>query len=350
MSADKRVLLTIAIPTYNRAEILEKIINQLGKEKERSFLILISDDNSSDNTEAIVKKYQEHLPNLIYHKNETNLGYSGNVCKLYELASTRYIWFLCDDDTVLPGAVTKILQAIEKYKPTIALFNCIWIDPFGRKLLAGVKHDIIHQNINQLSNYQVLTRLTYLSILVVKKRISIKRLKQTDYKDNVFFQVSLSLLLLSNKFKLCELASSIVHRNVGYKYGEFFKFSIVDFLKAIYVTPFKFKSKRIVIKSRQILLTNLQLYLSQKIGLFKYEGNTTTKTKKLIFQYYGFIYGIIFMSFPIIKLIIPTILIKLLYLIKLISIHGYQNGLLIYNKNINRAFTDNRKTGFVNYR
>lgn len=343
-------LLTIAIPTYNRADELEKVLVKLGKEKEKKFLILISNDNSADNTEAVVKKYQKHLPNLRYHKNKSNLGYSGNVCKLYELSSTKYIWFLCDDDTVLPGAATKIIDAISKYKPRVAIFNCTWTDSYGRKLFSGVKQDIIYQDINKFIDYQVLIRLGYLSILVIEKKISISKLKQTDYRNNIFFQISLILLSLSNKFRLCEISSTLVHRNVGYKFGEFFKSYTIDFLKSVHIIKHKFDRRKFIKFKKNNIFTTLQLYLSQKIGLFKYEGKMSTKTKKLIFQYYGFFYGLILMSFPIIKFVIPTILIKLLYLIRLISIHGYVNGIATYNKNINRAYTDKRKSGFLNNR
>lgn len=346
---NSKYLLTIAIPTYNRAETLEKIIIQLGKEKEKSFLILISDDNSSDNTEAVVKKYQKHLPNLIYHKNKSNLGYSGNVCKLYELASTRYIWFLCDDDTVLPGAVAKIISAISKYKPRVSIFNCTWVDSYGRKQMAGVKHDIIYNNIKKFNDYQPLMRTSYLSILVFEKKISINQLMKVNYQDNIFFQTSLSLLLLSNKFRLCEIASTIVHRNVGYKYGEFFKFCIVDHLKSIHIIKHKFDNNKFVKWSKGILVINLQLYLSQKIGLFKYNKKMTKETRNLIFKYYGFFYGLFIMFFPIIKFITPTILVKLLYLVKLTMIHRYKTGIAIYKKSINRAFTDERRTGFIDY-
>ena len=91
----------------------------------------------------------------------------------------------------------------------------------------------------------------------------------------------------------------------------------------------------------------LQLYLSQKLGLFRYEGRITSKTKRLMFKYYGFFHGLILMSFPVIKLIIPTGVIKLLFMIKLISIHGYKNSGAVYQSNINRAFKDERETGFI---
>ena len=348
---NKKPLLTVAIPTYNRSKTLEKIINQLRKEKNESFLILISDDASPDNgeTEAMVRKYQKIMQNLIYNKNKTNLGFSGNVCKLYELAQTKYVWFFCDDDTILPGAVNSVLQALIKYDPVVAIFNYTWINPYGEKLLAGPQKDIVYDDINQLTDYQPLMRLTFLSITVIEKRLSIEPIKRTDYKNNIFFQSTLALFLLSDKFKYCEIASTILHRNVGFKYGEFFKFCLIDQLEAVFAIDHKFDNKKFIRWNKNHLPIAFKLYLSQKLGLFKYNGSPTMGTIKKIMKYYGF-YSIFIFSFPMLCAIIPKFLIKFLYLIQLYSIHGYKKGMQVYRKNLNRAFVDTRKTGFTRYR
>lgn len=349
MNVDKSPLLTVAIPTYNRSDSLEKIICQLSREKNQSFRILISDDNSSDNTTAMVKKYQKSMPNLFYVKNETNLGYSGNVCRIYELVKTRYLWFLSDDETVLPGAVDKIEEALVKYEPVVAVFNHIWIDPYGRKLVAGVSKDIIYDDINKLTDYQPLMRTVFLSTLVVEKRSPVDIIKQTDYKNNIFFQITLSLFLLSDKFKFCVVASPIVNRNTCYESGEFFKFYLTDNLKAISIIDHKFDNKKFISWSKSHIFTALQVYLSQKLGLFKYKGQPTKETVKTIIKYYG-ASSIFVFFFPILYYLIPTFLIKFLYAVQLFRIYGYKKGLEIYHKNLNRAIKNKRKTGFANYR
>ena len=342
-------LLTVAIPTYNRSETLERIIQQLGQEKDLSFLILISDDYSSDDTGIMVRKYQESLPNIIYHKNETNLGFSGNVCKLYELTTTRYLWFLCDDDTVLPGAVKNILEALIKYEPVVAIFNTTWINSYGQKLTAGPTKDVVYDDISRLADYQPLARITFLSIVVVEKRLPLDSITKNDYRDNIFFQLTLALLLLSDKFKFCEIASPVVHRNVGYKYGDFFKFNLIDHLKAAFLIEHKFDNNKFIKWSKKQLFSNLQLYLSQKLGLFKYNASPTKETIKYIIRYYGF-HSIFIFSFPVLYFITPKFMFKSFYLLKLFSIYGYKEGIRVYNNNIKRTFIDTRKTKFTTYR
>jgi glycosyltransferase involved in cell wall biosynthesis len=342
-------ILTIAIPTYNRWKNLEKILQQLKGQPNQNFILLISDDHSLDETEKMIKKYQEQMPNLVYHRNEVNLGYSGNVCKLYEIAKTRYIWYVCDDDTILPNAVDSVIAALKKYEPVVAVFNASWTNAYGQDLVAGVSEDKIYTNEKQLKTYQPLMRMTFLSINVFERRISLDKIKNADYKDNIYFQITLGLMLLENKFKFCEIASKVIHRNVGYKYGEFFKFYLVDQFKAIFIAKHNFDKQKFINWAIRHLPVALELYLSQKLGLFKYNGRPTWKTMRKIVEYYS-VCGVGIALFPIIYLFTPTLLLKSIYYLKLISIHGKRKAELIYKASINRAFSDERKTGFTAYR
>lgn len=349
MKYNKTPLLTVAIPTYKRPETLEKIIIQLQKEKNQNFTLLISDDSMDDNTENMIKKYHKSMRNLVYSKNKKNLGFSGNVMQLYDLAETRYVWFLCDDDTVLPNTIETMITKLEKYQPVVAVFNAIWIDSYGRESIAGVKKDVIHTKIDKITDYNSLMRTTFLSIVVVEKRMSLEKIKNKDYKDNIFVQVTIALLLLSDKFLYCEFASPIVHRNVGYKYGEFFKFYLIDHLKAITLVDHKFDNKRFIRWSKNHLPTALLLYLSQKIGIFKYNGRPTRKTIKNLIKFYG-PHSILLLIFVLLYYLVPSFIIRFMYFFQLVITKGYKNANEIYKKNINRAYTDGRQTGFTSYK
>jgi len=342
-------LLTVAIPTFNRPDSLEKIIIQLSKEKNRSFLILISDDGSSDVTMVMVKKYQKKMPNLVYSKNKSNLGFTENIIKIYELAKTRYIWFLSDDETVLSGTIYKILKVLDKYKPTIVLFNHSWIDQYGRKTEYGTNKDMFYTDMMKFDDYHVLFKTGFISVVVVEKSIPITILKTSNLKNNAFFQISLSLFLLSNKFRLCEASLMVVRRNPCYKCGEFFKFLFIDQLDAVNSFNHNFNNKKFLQMMKSKTITSLRLYLSQKLGLFKTYRDPTMATIKQIIKYYSF-FSIFILLFPVVYYLIPTFLLKLLYMFQLFRINGYEQGKQIYVRNLNRAYKNKRKTGFVTYK
>jgi len=111
-------ILSITIPTYNRAKLLlenlESLIPQIANNPDLE--VLIFDNCSTDNTESIVLELIKKCTNIRYHKNTSNIGYVGNQINCIESANGKYIAFLCDDDIYIKGAVQKILSVVESKK------------------------------------------------------------------------------------------------------------------------------------------------------------------------------------------------------------------------------------------
>lgn len=342
-------LLTVAIPTYNRPKTLERALVQLSKEKNQAFRILISDDSSRDDIANVVKKYQGSLNNLDYYRNNTDPGYSRNILRIYELTKTPYVWFLSDDEQVLPGAIEIILKALNKYRPVVALFNHISIDPYERKLVDGVQKDTLYTDTNQLSDYTPFMRTCFLSIIVVEKRLSLNLVKKIHDENNIFTQLSLAVLLLSNKFKLCEIATPIVFRNVNFESGEFFKFFFTDWLDAVFMVKHKFDKDKFINWGKREIPSALRLYLSQKIGLFKCNGRPSIYTIRKIMKYYG-VYSIFIVFIPLLYYLVPAALLKSFYRFKLSRMYSDKRADRIYNNNLNRVLRVKATSGFIHYK
>jgi len=123
-----KVILSICIPTYNRAEYIgeaiESILQQITPDIKDKVEICISDNASTDNTEKIVKKYQEkNICKIIYHKNEKNIGADRNFLKVIEIANGEYCWWLVSIDKLIPRSIDKILDEIKNNGSDIYLFN-----------------------------------------------------------------------------------------------------------------------------------------------------------------------------------------------------------------------------------
>lgn len=117
-------LLTIAIPTFNRASYLELClerfvveIRSLDANLQEKIIISVRDNNSDDMTCAVVARYMErHSAFISYHKNSKNIGGDLNIAECYKSAETPYVWIFGDDDVVLPGSLDVILRALRKNK------------------------------------------------------------------------------------------------------------------------------------------------------------------------------------------------------------------------------------------
>lgn len=76
MRTEKKYLVSICIPTYNRASYLKKCLDSIVGQSE--FLkgdveIVISDNCSTDHTEKVVQGYKEKYSNIQYYRNEENI-------------------------------------------------------------------------------------------------------------------------------------------------------------------------------------------------------------------------------------------------------------------------------------
>jgi glycosyltransferase involved in cell wall biosynthesis len=108
-----RPLLTIAIPTYNRALLLERnltsICNSI-KGFENLVEVIISDNNSNDNTAQIALSFNT-LDYIHYFRNEYNIGFTYNYIKIVnQYARGRYCWIIGDDDFVREDSISYLIN------------------------------------------------------------------------------------------------------------------------------------------------------------------------------------------------------------------------------------------------
>ena len=53
--------ISIIIPTYNRAKFIEKAIESVLNQTSNSYELVVCDNNSTDNTQEIVKKFESDI-------------------------------------------------------------------------------------------------------------------------------------------------------------------------------------------------------------------------------------------------------------------------------------------------
>lgn len=124
----KNPLLSICIPTYNRApclkDCLESIVVQFEDgEVFNQVEVVISDNASTDNTTAIVKEFQNKFANIKYFRNETNLGFDRNILSIIEKSRGEYCLTTGDDDGFFPNSFSYILHKIKTVKAPYYIIN-----------------------------------------------------------------------------------------------------------------------------------------------------------------------------------------------------------------------------------
>ena len=105
-------LVTIAIPTYNRADgHLRDVIDASLRQTWENLEIVVGDNASTDDTPALVSGFDD--PRLRYIRHETNIGANGNFNHL--LKEARGEWFLLfhDDDMIDDDFVESCMRVVE---------------------------------------------------------------------------------------------------------------------------------------------------------------------------------------------------------------------------------------------
>lgn len=112
-------LLTIAIPTYNRARFLAESlavlgpqIQQLAQQHPGEVELLISDNASVDATANLLDATEQDGLPLRRLLQPENIGSDRNFVACFRAARGRYFWLCGDDDILRPGAVAAVLDAI----------------------------------------------------------------------------------------------------------------------------------------------------------------------------------------------------------------------------------------------
>jgi glycosyltransferase involved in cell wall biosynthesis len=98
-------LVSIIIPTFNRAGIISKAIKSVLNQTYKNWELIIIDDGSVDNTKEVVKSYSSKYKNKIKYYYKKN----GGVCSArnfgIQKANGEYISLLDSDDEYKPRRI-----------------------------------------------------------------------------------------------------------------------------------------------------------------------------------------------------------------------------------------------------
>ena len=109
----KNPTVSVIIPTYNRAHLVGRAIQSVLNQTYHDFELIIVDDGSTDNTEDIIKKFQEQDKRVKYIRHEKNRGGSAARNTGIKNAKGEYIAFQDSDDEWLPK---KLKNQMEVFK------------------------------------------------------------------------------------------------------------------------------------------------------------------------------------------------------------------------------------------
>ena len=109
----KKPTVSVIIPTYNRAHLIVRAIQSVLNQTYQDFELIIVDDGSTDNTEEVIRKFQEQDKRVKYIRHEKNRGGSAARNTGIKNAKGEYIAFQDSDDEWLPEKLKKQMEVFK---------------------------------------------------------------------------------------------------------------------------------------------------------------------------------------------------------------------------------------------
>jgi hypothetical protein len=105
---------SIGIPTYNRAAKLARAVESALAQTHRNLELVISDNASGDETEAICRAFCEQDPRVRYLRSPVNHGPTANFNTLFGELRGDYLMLLSDDDWLDDSYVASCLDELNR--------------------------------------------------------------------------------------------------------------------------------------------------------------------------------------------------------------------------------------------
>ena len=127
-----QIVLSICVPTFNRAHILERFFSLLEtaiSNLEDKVEVLISNNASTDNTRLICHAWGGGLSknvNFRYYEQVTNIGVVRNILFLLEKSNGKYFVFIGDDDLFENDGIAKVIAILRSDKKPSAVIQGYW--------------------------------------------------------------------------------------------------------------------------------------------------------------------------------------------------------------------------------
>ena len=125
------VKLTIGLPTYNCENIIGNKIEELLKQSFKDYVLIISDNNSTDNTGKICESISKKDNRIVFFQQDKNKGPFWNFNFLLQKAQTNYFVMTTPDDILSKNFLESNINILEKCKELVgsigecSLFNRI---------------------------------------------------------------------------------------------------------------------------------------------------------------------------------------------------------------------------------
>lgn len=117
------VKLSICIPTYNREAYIRNALEHCESyDFDFSYEIIVSDNASTDTTQAVVAEFIARGLPIRYFRRDVNGGSGPNLANAFNRARGEYLTYLADDDFLIADGVKDCILYLDQHEEVAACF------------------------------------------------------------------------------------------------------------------------------------------------------------------------------------------------------------------------------------
>src|SRR5690554_713750 len=122
---DQNPLVSIIIPTYNRAHLIGETLDSVLAQTYQNWECIVVDDGSTDNTEEVMAAYIAKDARFQYHHRPKDRLPGGNAARNYgfEVSRGEYVNWFDSDDLMLSDFIESSIQILLSNKVDLVLFD-----------------------------------------------------------------------------------------------------------------------------------------------------------------------------------------------------------------------------------
>lgn len=146
-------LVSIGVPTYNRADLLKVALDSLLAQTYKNIEIIISDNASNDLTEMFCREYTAKDSRIRYLRQEKNIGQMNNYSFLLQQSRGKYFMWMQDDDWLDPQYIevlTGVLETHLDYHVALSHYYEKRVGASPTLPLRALTHNYTHQSYREL--------------------------------------------------------------------------------------------------------------------------------------------------------------------------------------------------------
>jgi glycosyltransferase involved in cell wall biosynthesis len=121
---ERKMLVSIVIPTYNRAELVERAVHSVLSQTYPDLEVIIVDDASTDNTRERIKALQQVDHRILYFRHNSNRGPQAARNTGVQAAKGEYIAFLDSDNEWLPRKLERQMALFSHKADSLGVVYC----------------------------------------------------------------------------------------------------------------------------------------------------------------------------------------------------------------------------------